>query len=149
MPDKREPKNTHLRQSFKAGPMLVSRVCIWLRESLLTLSIAETHIGDLMLVGEEVIANIDHHGRLAEDAEIALRLTRADKALLLEITDPGIPFNPLTEARGAFLGHETESAAIGGLGVHLITGLTDHQQYRREGRRNILSLTKQLGLRLR
>ena len=145
MPDKPEQKQTRLQEAFKAGPMLVSRVCIWLRESLLTLSIEETYIGELMLVGEEVIANIDDYGQLPEFAEIEVALTLSDRELRLEITDPGIPFNPLAEAEGASLGAETESAAIGGLGVHLITGLTDHQQYRREAHCNILRLTKELG----
>lgn len=145
MPDKPAQKQTRLEETFKAGPMLASRVCIWLRESLLTLSIEETHIGELMLAGEEVIANIDDHGQLPEDAEIEVLLTLNENELRIEITDPGIPFNPLTEAEGAPLGAETESAAIGGLGVHLITGLTDHQQYRREAHCNILRLTKELG----
>ena len=145
MPDKPIQKNRRFTEAFKPGPMLVSRVCIWLREALITLSIEETLIGELMLVAEEVIANIDKHGQLPDNTEIEVFLTPTAKEIQLEITDPGIPFNPLLEAGGASLGAETDSAEIGGLGVHLITRLTDHQQYRREAQRNILRLTKQMG----
>ena len=145
MPNKPEQKNSRLAIAFKSGPLLVSRVDIWLREALKTLSIEETLIGELMLVSEEVIANIDAHGQLPDNAEIEIALALSTAEIHLEITDPGIPFNPLLEARGSPLGAETDSAEIGGLGVHLITGLTDHQHYRREAQRNILHLTKQLG----
>ncbi|MEH6568240.1 MAG: ATP-binding protein [Halioglobus sp.] len=145
MPDKPEQKNMRLVKAFMSGPMLVTRVCIWLREALMSLSIEETLIGELILVAEEVIANIDEHGQLPDNAEIEVFLTSTAREMQLEITDPGVPFNPLLEAGGASLGAEIDSAEIGGLGVHLITELTDYQFYRREAQRNILHLTKQLG----
>ena len=145
MPDKPKQKNLRLEKAFKSGPMLVSRVCIWLRDALMTLSIEETLIGEIKLVAEEVIANIDEHGQLPDNAEIEVFLSATAKEIQLEITDPGAPFNPLLEAGAASLGAHTNSAEIGGLGVHLITALTDHQQYRREAQRNILQLTKQVG----
>ena len=145
MADKPKQKKSRVTMVFKSGPMLVSRVCIGLREALMALSVEEILIGELILVSEEVIAKIDEHGQLADNAEIEVVLTPTATEIQIEITDPGVPFNPLREAEGASLGAETDSAAIGGLGVHLITGLTDHQQYRREAQRNILRLTKQLG----
>ena len=60
------------------------------------------------------------------------------------MSDPGRPFDPLTEAQGAELGRDSEATEIGGLGVHLIKQLTDEQRYEHSGGRNILQVTKAL-----
>ena len=56
----------------------------------------------------------------------------------------GIPFDPLQQAQRSELGSETESAAIGGLGVHLLEALTDEQYYQRSEQENRLRLIKRL-----
>ncbi len=60
----------------------------------------------------------------------------------MEFSDEGRQFNPLTESKRSHLGADIDSAEIGGLGVHLITQLTDEQSYRREGERNYLLVRK-------
>ncbi len=62
----------------------------------------------------------------------------------MQLSDPGIAFNPLVEARRSELGADIESAEIGGLGVHLITSFTDRQEYRRVDDRNVLRVTRLL-----
>ncbi|MCX2979871.1 HAMP domain-containing protein [Halieaceae bacterium IMCC14734] len=100
--------------------------------------------GELMLVTEEAVTNAIRYGRLADDSAIAISLVVFPDYLLIQISDPGIAFNPLEEAKGAELGLETAAAPIGGLGVHLLKTLTDHQSYQRQADRNILRLTKTL-----
>jgi sigma-B regulation protein RsbU (phosphoserine phosphatase) len=101
---------------------------------------------ELMLVGEEVITNIAKYGGLPErsEIEVGIYVAAGRPDIRLEFSDAGSAFNPLTQAKGANLGADIESAEIGGLGVHLIIGLTDHQHYQRRGQRNILRVTKAL-----
>ena len=59
------------------------------------------------------------------------------------LQDAGAPFNPLGD-KGSELGVESGSAAIGGLGVHLIWQLTDRQAYCHQDGRNVLTLGKDI-----
>ena len=60
----------------------------------------------------------------------------------LEVRDSGRAFDPLTQAQKSALGVDISDAAVGGLGVHLITALSDRQNYRRADGCNILRVTK-------
>jgi sigma-B regulation protein RsbU (phosphoserine phosphatase) len=148
IPDKTVPQESATAaRSFLPGPSLTGSVGDWLRGELGKLSLDEVLIMELMLVGEEVITNIAKYGRLPDRSEIEVGIfIESDKSSIhLEFSDAGPAFNPLTQAEGAKRGSDIESAEIGGLGVHLITGLTDHQQYWRRGQRNILRVTKAQG----
>ena len=62
----------------------------------------------------------------------------------LEVRDPGTAFDPLQQGDRARLGEPIDQAAIGGLGIHLITSLSDRQNYRHEHGYNILEVVKYL-----
>ena len=57
---------------------------------------------------------------------------------------PGWRSTRCCEAQQSALGAAIEDAAVGGLGVHLITALTDRQSYHRLDGCNILRLIKLL-----
>ena len=99
---------------------------------------------ELKLVAEEVLTNILKYGQLDAESEIEVRLEQGGGQLTLQFCDAGIPFDPLAQAQRSELGTETESAAIGGLGVHLLEALTDEQLYSYRDGRNQLRLTKLL-----
>ena len=64
--------------------------------------------------------------------------------LQMEIRDNGSPFDPLTEGQRAELGADIDHARVGGLGVHLITRLTDTQSYHRENNQNVLTVCRSM-----
>jgi len=99
---------------------------------------------EMQLVAEEVVTNVFKYGQLPASEGVLLELEITDRQLQMTFRDAGVPFDPLAEAKRSSLGDDIDSAAIGGLGVHLLEGLTDEQQYRREGQENCLQLIKHL-----
>ncbi|MEM1403813.1 MAG: SpoIIE family protein phosphatase [Pseudomonadota bacterium] len=126
--------------SLTVNSELPSASALWLKKHWNSLGLWDEGLHDLLLVLEEVTCNIRDHAGLGADAQIALSLERFEDRVELECIDAGVPFDPLTGAHGAELGATTEDAEIGGLGVHLITRLTNRQFYRRESGRNILRM---------
>jgi anti-sigma regulatory factor (Ser/Thr protein kinase) len=98
----------------------------------------------MLLVAEEVVSNADKYAGLAADAVITVTVEADCLQVALEVRDAGLAFNPLLEAQQSALGTAIEDAAVGGLGVHLITALTDHQSYHRLDGCNILRVIKLL-----
>lgn len=104
---------------------------------------------DLQVVLDEVCANVFKHayppgqpGVLRMD----LRLDggRPPRALELTLSDQGRPFDPLAKA-APDLSLSWEKRPLGGLGIHLVQTLTDHQSYRHsQAEGNRLTLVRRL-----
>lgn len=94
------------------------------------------------LVAEEIVTNVQKYAGLEAGELLGLTVTVTAGSLALEARDQGKPFNPLEDGHRSELGADIDSAEIGGLGVHLITQLTDRQSYRRENGYNILRVEK-------
>jgi sigma-B regulation protein RsbU (phosphoserine phosphatase) len=127
-------------REFPLASGVTGRVHSWLEQTLARLAPAPRQ--DLLLVAEEMVSNIAKYAGLPPQAAISLRVTADPRQVAIEVRDAGSAFDPLREARRAALGELTENASVGGLGMHLITSLTDKQSYRREGGCNILEVIK-------
>ena len=94
------------------------------------------------LVLEELVLNIIDYGLDDgnEDHELEVVLTSEDDNLTIEITDDGIPFDPLKDAKIPDTDAPLEDRPIGGLGVHLVRTMMDEVSYRREDGKNHLTL---------
>jgi sigma-B regulation protein RsbU (phosphoserine phosphatase) len=130
--------------AFPRGPRLTGRVEAWLRQVLGRQPVPERVLGDLLLVAEELVSNVDKYAGLTADACIELVAWVSPLEVGVEVSDKGRAFNPLAHSGRTVLGAATEDAAIGGLGLPLITALTDRQNYRRVDGCNILRVTKLL-----
>ena len=75
--------------------------------------------------------------------EIRVRLSCDERALHVEVEDDGRAFNPL-EVPPVDTSVPLEQRSLGGLGVHLMRQFMDALDYRREGGRNILRMSKRL-----
>jgi sigma-B regulation protein RsbU (phosphoserine phosphatase) len=126
------------------GPRLTSRALDWLQQTLATQAIPAEVVGEMQLVLEEIVTNIDKYAGLAAEATIRVDIEASRTEVRLQVTDSGVSFDPLAEAHRAALGVDSTAAEVGGLGVHLITQLTDSQTYARQAGRNILRVTKHL-----
>lgn len=116
----------------------------WLSQQWHRLGLWEAGLADMLLVLEEALCNIrDHSGALAHES-VALSLEHHHDRVELVCADPGRPHDPLTESKQATLGADTLDAQVGGLGLHLISALTDSQSYRRKEGRNILRLERRI-----
>ncbi len=129
---------------FEAGPSLASRSLAWLRETLPGVVGDPRLCGDLELVCEEIVTNIEKYAGLPPGGGVDIALGVSAGTATLEVRDDGAAFDPLKQSERAARGSGIASAAVGGLGVHLITQLTDRQDYRREGNRNVLHLSRDL-----
>ncbi len=99
-------------------------------------------IFEVNLALEEILANVISYG-YDDDAEhdIVVRLTMQAGEMAVQVEDDGRAFNPLDVA-APLLDVPLQDRRIGGLGVHLVRSVTDRVEYRREGDKNILVITK-------
>ncbi|RLQ23557.1 HAMP domain-containing protein [Seongchinamella sediminis] len=130
--------------SFSPGPGLASQLESWLQPLLQAWAVPTELVLELNLVAEELATNVNKYAGLDEEEQMLVTLALQAGTLSLEIRDAGRAFNPLTESRRSTLGADIDAAEIGGLGVHLITRLTDRQSYRREDGHNVLRVEKDI-----
>ncbi|MEP6389802.1 MAG: SpoIIE family protein phosphatase [Halioglobus sp.] len=132
------------QHALHLGPKLVTRANLWLEHVLEQAGVSPDVIMELTLVLEEMVTNVGKYSGLDQTSELQVLVAGNSAEISLEIQDQGSPFDPLSEARRAELGQDIDHAQVGGLGVHLITQLTQRQDYRREEGKNILRVIKQL-----
>jgi sigma-B regulation protein RsbU (phosphoserine phosphatase) len=129
-------------QRFAAGAGLTGRALAWLQPLLEHTGLPRDTCGEMTLVAEEIVSNIEKYAELGESATVKLEVEVNGSQLTLQVIDSGKPFNPLEHAPRAELGAGIDHAEIGGLGVHLITRFTDEQSYRRSDSSNVLRVSK-------
>jgi serine/threonine-protein kinase RsbW len=102
---------------------------------------AVIHAADLAL--EEHLTNLMSYG-FADNREhqIEVRFTLASQ-FIIEVEDDGRPFNPL-DVKDVDTTVPLEQRPIGGLGIHLMRRFMDEIEYRSEGGKNVLRMSKRL-----
>jgi serine/threonine-protein kinase RsbW len=91
---------------------------------------------------EEAVSNIIFYGFADERKhEIEISITLDNNWLTINITDDGVPFNPL-EQQQPDVTLPAEERPVGGLGIFLISQIMDEMHYTRKGNLNILTLNK-------
>ena len=100
---------------------------------------------NLNLALEELIVNCIHYAYPKQErGEILLHASlHGDDVLTMTLSDAGIPFDP-TKREAPDLELSAEDRPIGGLGIFMVKQIMDTIEYRREGNRNILVLTKKI-----
>ena len=94
------------------------------------------------LVLEELGLNVVNYGSPDETPDIEITVVSEPDVLEINISDNGLPFDPLNDAPPPDLTSSIENRPIGGLGIHLVLTMMDEIRYRRENGRNHLALTK-------
>jgi serine/threonine-protein kinase RsbW len=123
----------------------IARVATRLRAFGCAHRLPERFVDQFVLALDELVANTVLHGLSADvRATILIRITLDAVRFGMEISDPGRPFDPLHEAPAPDLDSPLEQRRIGGLGVYFVRKMMDDVTYRREGDRNVLTLSKSL-----
>lgn len=113
-----------------------------LRDFCLAGGLTDEALADVRLVVEEVVSNTIRHGYDDDRThEIRVRAILDGGQWTLEFEDDARPFNPL-DAPLPDVNLPVEEKPIGGLGILLLRSLTDAQEYRRSGERNLLTLRR-------
>jgi len=98
-------------------------------------------IEDALLIVEETLVNIIHHGYAGEDTHtIDMRIGWTPETLRMTFEDQGIPFNPLTDIPAADGADDEPLRVSGGHGFQLVRALTQKMEYRYQDGRNLLTL---------
>ena len=93
---------------------------------------------------EELVLNAMKHGACdPAEGSIRLEIELDGDTLRIELSDTGVPFNPLDRPEPD-LGGNIAERPIGGLGIHLVRTLMESIGYERRQGRNHLHLTKQV-----
>ena len=101
--------------------------------------LAQTHLSQINLALEEALANVIMYGYPeGTQGTVTLSMKVEGNAIRMEISDKGVPFNPLQQQ--ADLDVPLEKRKIGGLGIHLIKEIMDSVAYEYCEGRNVLRL---------
>jgi sigma-B regulation protein RsbU (phosphoserine phosphatase) len=103
--------------------------------------IAESALGKLDLILEEIVSNVFRHAYPKGEVGVAAvgYAVASPGTLLVEVRDSGVAFNPLEEAPVPDLCLGLGDRPIGGLGVFLVKAFAQSLTYQREGEENVLS----------
>jgi anti-sigma regulatory factor (Ser/Thr protein kinase) len=106
-------------------------------------ALPEELISDLRLAVEEAVTNVIRHGYGGrEDGEIRVSFHVTPEAITATVEDDAPPFDPREWPDPPL---PPEGADASGVGVYLIKRVMDEVDYRRDGSRNVLTLTKRIG----
>ena len=88
----------------------------------------------LQVVLDELLSNVIRYGctHLPESTTIEIKLLRQAHRLLIQLRDPGKPFDPF-DVPEPDLSLEAEERPIGGLGVHMVRKIVSSYRYQRLG----------------
>lgn len=100
------------------------------------------------LILDELATNIMSHGGETDrrNPEIEIDILCREEEVVIEVSDDGRPFDPLTDAPPApVIGVDTATAPVGGLGLHLVKNLVESMSYRHENGRNRVTMVARRG----
>lgn len=97
----------------------------------------------LRLATEEILVNVISYAYPGQNGEVTVSTdqTSGREGLRVEISDTGIPFDPLSKP-APDLTVPIKDRQIGGLGIFLLREIMSEVSYRRENGRNILTFIK-------
>ena len=128
----------------RADPHAVVEATDRLRAWCGAAGIATAAAEDLALALEEAGANVASHALARRpEATFHVRLAQVGGEAVLEVRDPGAPFNPL-EAPPPMTTSKDAEQRVGGLGIPLIRGVMTRAAWVRDGEENVLTLARAL-----
>lgn len=96
---------------------------------------------DVRLVLEELMVNMVQHGHEnPADGSIRLHLRTNEGAVLAELHDDGMAFDPLQASVPALSGDVADAEEVGGLGIHLVRAMASELTYHHDRDGNHLQL---------
>lgn len=99
----------------------------------------------LSIILDELLSNAISYGLGGNgDHQIDIHIERDGERLVLHVSDDGIPFNPFASEKPD-TSLSVDERPIGGLGLLLVTELTESQTYERVEDRNLVTLIMHSG----
>ncbi len=134
--------NFHL--SLRNEVSQISRLAPFISKIAKVKHLDSTLASSLNLALEEAVTNsVMYAYPEGTEGIVDVKAILNEDSIQFVISDKGIPFDP-TAAPAVDTSLGVEERAIGGLGIHLVRKIMDNVSYRRDGSRNILSMTKKI-----
>jgi anti-sigma regulatory factor (Ser/Thr protein kinase) len=124
---------------FPAVAGAVRELCEFAVEKAVALGLPREGRDRLRLAVEEAAVNVCHHAFGQAEGELDLSVFDKGEFILVELSDDGPGFDPLSVPKPDVAQSIREGKA-GGLGIHLMRRMADAVDYRREAGRNVLTL---------
>lgn len=106
-------------------------------------SIPDSEMRQIRLIIEEIFSNIVRYAFSdSEEHFVEVQIKKADDEISIQITDDGIPFNPLDYNQGAI--SDPAASVDGGMGLTLIKTFSNTIDYKRDDGHNLLLMTKKI-----
>jgi anti-sigma regulatory factor (Ser/Thr protein kinase) len=135
-------------KTFLADVHCLDAVQDFVRGRMEESGIAHDAAGRVELAVEEVFVNIAlyAYNESASGGEVTVRCRVGPEILSLEFVDEGLPFNPL-EREDPDITLTAWEREPGGLGLFIVKKIMDAVEYRREGKKNVLRMSKRMAPR--
>jgi len=122
----------------------LERVRLWIEQFGAAHALPVPVLTSLLVSFDEVLSNIISYGYAdGDDHEIRLGIAVEGGAVVAEVEDDGVPYDPLGAPPPELSGGVGERS-LGGLGVHFVRTLNDEVGYERRGNRNRLRFSKRV-----
>ena len=106
-------------------------------------SIPDSEMRQIRLIIEEIFSNIIRYAFSdSQEHFIQVQLKKLNGDITIQITDDGIPFNPLEHNQGVIT--DPASSVDGGMGLTLIKTFSNSITYERVDSKNQLLITKKI-----
>jgi anti-sigma regulatory factor (Ser/Thr protein kinase) len=92
---------------------------------------------------EEIFVNIASYAYMADEGSITIAVSVENDRFIVEFTDNGTPYNPLSKSDPDIM-LSADEREIGGLGIFMVKEFMDDIRYRYENGKNILTLKKNI-----
>ena len=106
-------------------------------------SIPDSEMRQIRLIIEEIFSNVIRYAFSdSQEHMVEVQLKKSNDEINIQITDDGIPFNPLEHQPG--ISTDPASSTDGGMGLTLIKTFSNSITYERVGSKNQLLITKKI-----
>jgi serine/threonine-protein kinase RsbW len=106
-------------------------------------SIPKSEMRQIRLIIEEIFSNVIRYAFSdTQEHMVEVQLKKTNDEISIQITDDGIPFNPLEHQPG--ISTDPASSVDGGMGLTLIKTFSNSITYERVGSNNQLLITKKI-----
>lgn len=128
------------RRRFSATADAVPELCEFALEEASKLGFSAGKRDRLRLALEEAAVNVCRYAYGGNSGEMHITVEAEGDSVVVELSDRGVPFDPLSVQKPDVARSIREGRA-GGFGIHLMKCMAEEVAYRREGGRNLLRLT--------
>lgn len=134
---KKQASSITVKASLENLERINSFILLWTKK----IGLSPGSENQLLLAVEEACVNVAKYAYPEFTGPVTIDCRLDGGRLILQIRDEGVPFNPLKTPEPD-LALSLEEREVGGLGIFFIRRLVDKVEYRREGKFNVLTLSK-------